>query len=276
MQMHVTEMIRSLEDEEIRTEVFCQMHAKQRETFTALHREKVATQNASRLAFCPDVSTKEARQRALEVIRAEINGLQCEVEANKKSAGKLLCNAVHYAKRIGDRLLFAQEHLLDHGEYEDWVEDNFNGGLSTARAYTRIAKFQNWKLIAPKLQSGTLTIQQALQLIKKGPPEKEKGDMSRASRINFLKLKFANLIKHWSDEALSDMVNSIKFIPGIEALMEKLCFEIRQYLKKEEQRAQDFSRRMGSKVVIFPPLLKDPPLKPIRARQGRFRLRIVN
>lgn len=78
---------------------------------------------------------------------------------------KLICDTVEYAKQMGDRLLSVKENLR-HGEYRNWVEANFDGGVSTARVYTRIANPKNWSRIAAQPNVGALTIAQALELLK--------------------------------------------------------------------------------------------------------------
>jgi hypothetical protein len=158
----------------------------QRETMEALTFQDDEIQNASRLAFSPekiDTSTAEAKAKALETIKAEINGLHTEIDQNKSVARKLMSNAVQYAEHIGDRLLFVRWHLLKRGEYQDWVGDNFDGGLSTAPAYTRIANLKNWTKISSKLHSGALTLEQALALIKKRGPEKRRTEGDGTGRI---------------------------------------------------------------------------------------------
>lgn len=62
----------------------------------------------------------------------------------------------------GEELLEMKE-FLGHGNYQEWLKRNFEGGVSTARVYTRISK--NWKWIESKINDRT-TIEQALKLIK--------------------------------------------------------------------------------------------------------------
>src|SRR5690349_15889701 len=112
-------------------------------------------QNARPLAISKHAfqMTAAEKKAELEAIKAQIAALQDEICANKRMAGKLLSNAVFHAKAIGDRSLYAKGHLLEHGEYEDWVEKNFEGGISTMRVYTRIAHYKNWPKIAKKAYS---------------------------------------------------------------------------------------------------------------------------
>jgi len=236
------------QDKSVREGVFRELNDRQREHISILKQASVVTdvlllegdgekQNASCLVFLPgliDTSKATAKQKALETIRAEINGLQHEVDENRHKATKLMNNAVLYAKQIGNRLLFAKENLLDHGEYEDWVEENFDGGLSTARAYTRIASYQNWNKIAPKLYGpGGLTLQQALAWIRERPAEKKK-DSRKADHIKTLKGAFGRLLSRQNKKELTLLVyHEWAFMDKIEEAAEKVKTEGRREKKLE-------------------------------------------
>lgn len=81
--------------------------------------------------------------------------------------------ATHHAEQVivnaraaGELLLEAKDTVL-HGEWQDWLEANFEGSGRTARAYMRIAR--RWDLIRAKRQStATLSISEALKLIRYG------------------------------------------------------------------------------------------------------------
>lgn len=205
---------------DLRERVFRDLHSKQRETLEIYTEESTLNQIASPLAFYREMVenvTAETKTALLETLRAEINGIQNEIRLNEKKASKLMTNAVIHAKVIGDRLFLIRTTLLKHGEYEDWVEDNFNGGLSTARAYTRIAKFENWKKIAPKVHSGTLTIEKALQLIReRGPEKKPDPDDRRPDWIKNLAARFTRTIKTWPSSLLRKMADDLEFMDAIE------------------------------------------------------------
>lgn len=185
-QATVDQIIRILEEEEaIREKVFSDLYATHRNRIDHNLSDRFEQTRSEHLAFYPkmiDESDEEEKSKAREELRAEINMIQSEISKNKRSAGNLLCNAVWYAKHIGDRLLFVKAKLLEYGEYEDWVKENFSGGLSTARAYTRIARYKNWQKIAHKLNNGKLTIEGALALLRERHKDEEKGSKKRDNR----------------------------------------------------------------------------------------------
>jgi hypothetical protein len=197
-------------DKSIRDRVFRDLYVKNSDHLEWLEDHSPAAQNARLLAFCPDgsdVSTAAAKQKTLETIAAEINGLQSEIEKNRSCATKLMRSAVEYAKAVGDRLLFVKFELLEHGKYEDWVEENFEGGLSTARAYTRLAKQENWQKIAPRFYRGKITLKEALALIRERPAEKEE-DTRRRNWMKALHRYLDLAIRNWSDDKLSATANA--------------------------------------------------------------------
>jgi len=134
-------------------------------------KEQTRQSNAKWKAMFPEPIEKE---KELEEIKQEINAHYEAIGQNYYKVRKLIFDSVHFAKRIGDKLLRVKQ-LVGHGHYEKWVEKNFTGGLSTARAYTRIAKHENWKRIASKLTEwGDMTIESALSLLRTKGPEVEK------------------------------------------------------------------------------------------------------
>jgi len=64
----------------------------------------------------------------------------------------------------GGRLLMEVKARVGHGQFGQWLADNFRGSASTARAYMRVAR--NWPELESKLQTtGDLTIESALRLL---------------------------------------------------------------------------------------------------------------
>lgn len=242
-------------EQPIREKVFRRLQEMQRDDLAQAPANNI--QNASSLAIWPntsDISTIEAKKKALETIRAEINGLQFESKQNKAKATKLMTNVVLYAKRIGDRLLYAKWHLLKHSEYEAWVAKNFDGGVSTARVYTRIAKLENWKKIAPKLHKGQLTLEQALAIIR-GKPEKEKLDSRTKMLRKMLLGQFHRQIKTWPDKALSHLAHDFKLMPLITAAAEERYQEIRRFISASEKGSAIKRQYTDTRKVLYERLL---------------------
>lgn len=158
-------------------------------------------------------------------------------------------NAVVYAKSIGDRLFFVKCHLLEHGEYEKWVEKNFKGGLSTARVYTRIAKYENWKKIVAYLE--WITLEQAIALLRQRP-EPKKEDLRRQNWIRELKQKFGQMVTQWPDKKLELSAYNIKLMGEIE----KLAGEEPKKLIPKERRPNS-SWRMMHRLEVQREILKE-------------------
>ena len=230
--MQITEF---LEDKEIRSPVFRKLSEERRERHSRAEAWPKVKPPASK-TFPDDIPIEE-RERSLEEVKEEINGLYDEIHHNKMNATGLMGNAVKYAKQIGDRLLYVKGYLVSYGNYENWIEENFDGGLSTARAYTRIAKFKNWQKIAPKLYSpGGLTLEKALALLKERSEEK-KTDARRKNWVNRLSKRFHRLIETWSDEQLCDQANGVGLMDIIDEAMRETGSNTRQ--GKERNYAQD-------------------------------------
>ncbi len=89
------------------------------------------------LALCKrqDVATKDWKQKELKQIEVTLNELQGVIVA---FAASLLLSMV----LAGRRLLIAKK-LQSHGEYTQWIENNFKGRISvrTAQRYTNLASF---------------------------------------------------------------------------------------------------------------------------------------
>ncbi len=100
-----------------------------------------------------------AAAEAILPLATRINALHHEVETHKT---QMLLKA----RAAGELLLEAKDTVL-HGEWQDWLEANFEGSGRTARAYMRIAR--RWDVIQAKRQStATLSISEALQLVRYG------------------------------------------------------------------------------------------------------------
>jgi len=112
----------------------------------------------------PELMTEAERQKELKSIAAEINTLEDENCQDERKAAKILIGTVYRARTIGMRLARVKA-LLKHGQYTDWVEENFIGGESTARTYKQIAECKNWAKIQPQLSELT-SIRQLLGIMK--------------------------------------------------------------------------------------------------------------
>jgi hypothetical protein len=167
---------------------------------------------------------RETSQR-LNQIEAEINKAYGQIHTKHVEAWRLLCDALGFAKQIGDRLLEVKK-LVGHGHYEDWVKRNFWGRLSTARVYTRIAESENWQKIQREMKgySGRMTMERALCLLRDrgSEPEEKKEDELRQMRqlyIRQLVNDFRRLISgHWSAPMLAGLAYDGEFIDRIEEI----------------------------------------------------------
>lgn len=94
--------------------------------------------------------------------------LSKECAAIAKAAGGML----EHARRAGECLNEAKE-LVEHGEWEAWLLDNFAGSQKTAAAYMRIAS--RWDELESNLTSRSdledLSIAGAVKLLAKPRPE---------------------------------------------------------------------------------------------------------
>src|SRR6185295_17195489 len=157
------------------------------------------------------------------------------INAEYKTIKKLIFRSIHHAKAIGDRLLRVKS-LVGHGNYERWVEEKFDGGLSTARAYTRIAQYKNWAKIAPKLSEvGGMTIEAALSLLKERQ-EEIKPDRRRENAIRELVNKFIRLVQEWPDKVLCRLAYDFGFIERIERTARRRNREINQWHQEEAKK----------------------------------------
>jgi hypothetical protein len=220
----VKEVIRVLDDKEIRDHVFRELYERQREALRSLK-----SPDANKTRPLPYSSaqnlTREAKQKALAILKAEINQLFGEIRANEKTATKLMSNAVLYAKRIGDHLLYVKS-IVGDGHYEEWVAKHFDGGLSTVRVYTRIASYQNWKRIATRLHGGRMTIAEAYALLRRQP--KPKPDARRENCIGILVSRFRGLVARWPDEPIIQLAHDLAVMSRLEDAAKARYKELRK------------------------------------------------
>lgn len=101
-------------------------------------------------------------------------------QINKEHAlvGKAILTSILHAKRAGE-LLSDEKDDTPHGEWSEWLEDNFDGSATTARGYIRIAK--GWSVVEAWIKSNRqcvadLTLGGALRLLAKPKQEREPDD----------------------------------------------------------------------------------------------------
>lgn len=116
-----------------------------------------------RKAACGDAAGAEHNSGAaagtILPLATRINALHHEVEQHKTQ--------MFLKARCAGELLLEAKHTVLHGEWQDWLETNFEGSGRTARAYMRIAR--RWDVIQAKRQStANLSISEALKLVRYG------------------------------------------------------------------------------------------------------------
>jgi len=72
-------------------------------------------------------------------------------------------DALDHALRCGDLLIEAKAGVV-HGEWAQWLADNFSGSARTARVYTRLAARRD-EIEAKRQATAIFTIEQATQLV---------------------------------------------------------------------------------------------------------------
>lgn len=83
-------------------------------------------------------------------------------------------NTLDHAHAADDTLLQAKEQS-PHGEFQDWLRDNFQGSARTARLYMQISR--NWQALEGKRQrAATLSLRQAAGLISPPKPTSPPAD----------------------------------------------------------------------------------------------------
>lgn len=100
----------------------------------------------------------ERDDRSLDVLADEINEEHRQAEA-------AMTEALVHARNAG-RGLNAAKDQTEHGEWGDWVRDNFEGSERTARVYQRIAR--NWTKIENRQRDADLSIRGAVRLLRDG------------------------------------------------------------------------------------------------------------
>lgn len=90
-------------------------------------------------------------------------GLASEINAEHQACMQAAGMAIEHAMRCGD-LLSEAKSKCQHGEWQEWLAQNFDASPRTARAYMRLA--ENRQMIESKRQSvATLGVGDAIRLI---------------------------------------------------------------------------------------------------------------
>ena len=106
------------------------MQEKQREKT-----ELIAPKKVTAMRKRQDTPTKDSKQKELKILKDSLNDLHVTI---LKYATSLLLAMV-----LSGRRLLAAKKLQSHGEYTNWIEENFKGRISirTAQRYTNLASF---------------------------------------------------------------------------------------------------------------------------------------
>jgi hypothetical protein len=177
----------------------------------------------------PELMTKKERRRELKEIADKINGMEEKIRSSQRKAAKLLWDAVYHAKGIGDLLARAKQ-LLRHGKYEQWIEDNFIGGKSTARAYKQIAEFENWRRIQAR---GRPSIREALALLK------EKEEPPASFPANSLVGQFERLISEWPEYLCEMLTDDAEAMDVIEKACKQRYAELHREQRERDQKERE-------------------------------------
>jgi hypothetical protein len=102
--------------------------------------------------------------------------LASEINREHEAARNAINAALHHARRCGELLLEAKAQC-QHGEWGQWLEDNFRAGETTARGYMRIAR--RWTEL-PEQNGNALPIRDALAALADPRPSATPSDMAEA------------------------------------------------------------------------------------------------
>lgn len=161
----------------------------------------------------PKISNPEHASR-LASLEEKINSKHQIVRDQEAQAGKLTRDTVIKAKAVGELLLKVKALL--GGQYTLWVENRFDGSLSTAKGYRRLARREVWEKVEKLLKSEDgCTLRQALKLAVKNP----KADTPRKEMLQKkLAGQFSKIIRSFPEEALARLTSDPLFIKLIEEL----------------------------------------------------------
>lgn len=96
-----------------------------------------------------------------------LDALATRINEEHRACERAVVSAVEHAIRAGEMLLEAKEHA-GHGNWGDWLRENFEGSVRTAQVYTRLA---NNKDALNAQRSAHLSIEGALRELSAPEPE---------------------------------------------------------------------------------------------------------
>jgi hypothetical protein len=91
-----------------------------------------------------------------------------QINEQHRQVISLLTSTLHAAKQAGELLRIAKNRLA-HGDWERWLETNFEGTIRTAQVYMKIAKHWGTVLEAEARRHPDLSIAGALEMLRTAP-----------------------------------------------------------------------------------------------------------
>ena len=119
--------------------------------------------------------TKPDRLPATSLLNIQSDPLAEQINAEHRACVEAANGALDHAMRTGD-LLSEAKAACKHGEWQNWLADNFEGSTRTAQVYMRLAGHRSQ--LAKAQSPALLTIYEASQLIGRSrdlglPPDVE-------------------------------------------------------------------------------------------------------
>lgn len=122
------------------------------------------------------MSNEMQKSETLKGLADEANEAHRECQASVRTT-------LEQAQQCGE-ILSRAKRLIDHGQWETWLEANFEGSVRTAQTYMRVAA--NPQEFAPKAQnSALLSIDAAVKLLATPKPEPVKPKRAMTPELLF-------------------------------------------------------------------------------------------
>lgn len=160
------------------------------------------------------------KQKSLSELTTRVNALHLRIE-------QALRTAILLAKETG-ALLYKIKKRLGHGEFGDWLENNFASSPETARVYMRIS--QKWYRLKSEFEGDQdLTIARATEILRvpkalPPPPPPPKGQFARDE----LRETFLIHLEKWTDDDVMALAAPTDKYPNhLDECLASLLFRIR-------------------------------------------------
>lgn len=163
-----------------------------------------------------------AKQQSSAVLTDELDELASEANKHHHECCRSMCAAIKHAHFAGQMLCSAKDRV-GHGNFTEWLEENFDGSVETARVYMRVAR--NWQRLEPEVnRPRDLSLKRALDILTVKPSDGDSVEpTSDEEATDILREEFRLAIIEWSSDERIFLATHCSLFGLIEKLRRRIA-----------------------------------------------------